>query len=132
MIQLFALYVVAHGHHSPGGGFQGGVILGASFILIGLAQNLDAAIQRFTEQRFIAVACIGILVYAGIGVVSQFLGRNFLDYGVLQKVLVTEDEAMARSHSILGVEIGVAFTVTAIMFAIYANLASKGELRKGL
>ena len=23
-IQLFALYVIAHGHHSPGGGFQGG------------------------------------------------------------------------------------------------------------
>jgi len=28
-IQLFALYVIAHGHHSPGGGIQGGVILGA-------------------------------------------------------------------------------------------------------
>ena len=30
---IFALYVIAHGHHSPGGGFQGGVILGASVIL---------------------------------------------------------------------------------------------------
>ena len=38
---------------------------------------------------------------------------------------------MARSHSMLGVEIGVAFTVTAIMFAIYANLASKGEMEHG-
>lgn len=132
VIQLFALYVVAHGHHSPGGGFQGGVILGASFILIGLAQNLDAAIERFTEQRFIAVACIGILIYAGFGVACQFLGRNFLDYGVLQKLFRTTDEGWARSHSMLGVEIGVAFTVTAIMFAIYANLASKGELKKGL
>ncbi|NVM57303.1 MAG: sodium:proton antiporter, partial [Desulfobacterales bacterium] len=33
-IQLFALYVIAHGHHSPGGGFQGGVILGASIMLL--------------------------------------------------------------------------------------------------
>ena len=32
-IQLFGLYVIAHGHHSPGGGFQGGVILGSSLIL---------------------------------------------------------------------------------------------------
>ena len=33
IMQLFALYVIAHGHHSPGGGFQGGVMFGASFIL---------------------------------------------------------------------------------------------------
>ncbi|MCK4691085.1 MAG: MnhB domain-containing protein [Desulfuromonadales bacterium] len=26
-IQLFGLYVIVHGHYSPGGGFQGGVIL---------------------------------------------------------------------------------------------------------
>jgi multicomponent Na+:H+ antiporter subunit B len=34
VIQIFALYVLAHGHVSPGGGFQGGVAMGASFILI--------------------------------------------------------------------------------------------------
>jgi hypothetical protein len=39
---------------------------------------------------------------------------------------------MAHSHSMLIVEIGVAFTVTSIMFAIYANLASRGRLRGGL
>jgi hypothetical protein len=38
----------------------------------------------------------------------------------------------ARSHSMLGVEIGVAFTVAAIMFSIYSNLASKGEMKEGL
>ncbi len=40
-VQLFALYVIAHGHHSPGGGFQGGVILGASIILLALSHNLQ-------------------------------------------------------------------------------------------
>jgi len=132
VIQIFALYVIAHGHYSPGGGFQGGVILGASFILIGLATNLQTELRKFSEKQFVNLACIGILIYAGFGVMCQFLGRHFLDYGVLQKVLFTKDEAMARSHSMLGVEIGVAFTVTAIMFAIYANLASKGELKDGL
>ncbi|MDF1811576.1 MAG: MnhB domain-containing protein [Verrucomicrobiales bacterium] len=132
VIQLFALYVVAHGHHSPGGGFQGGVILGASFILIGLAGNLETAMQRFSEKQFVSMACIGIFIYAGFGLLGQFLGGDFLEYGVLQKVLLTDGEPMARSHSMLGVEIGVALTVTAIMFAIYANLASKGELKNGL
>ena len=40
VIQIFALYVLAHGHVSPGGGFQGGVAMGASFILVALAWNL--------------------------------------------------------------------------------------------
>lgn len=33
-IMLFAIYVVIHGHDSPGGGFQGGAILAAIMILI--------------------------------------------------------------------------------------------------
>ena len=31
--QLFGLYVLAHGHESPGGGFQAGVILAAAYVL---------------------------------------------------------------------------------------------------
>lgn len=131
VIQLFALYVIAHGHHSPGGGFQGGVILGASFIIIALSDRLNAALRRFSEKSYITVAAIGIVIYAAFGVVAQILGANFLDYGSLDPLL-PEGREMARSHSMLGVEIGVAFTVTAIMFAIYANLSTRGELRNGL
>ena len=40
-IQIFALYVIAHGHHSPGGGFQGGVILGAALILFAISFTCD-------------------------------------------------------------------------------------------
>ena len=132
VIQLFALYVIAHGHHSPGGGFQGGVLFGASFILLALAQDLKSALQRLNETNYVRLACIGILIYAGFGVLSQILGKNFLDYSALQPVLFTDSVEMARSHSMLGVEIGVAFTVTAIMFAIYANLSSRGSLKNGL
>jgi len=132
VIQLFALYVVAHGHHSPGGGFQGGVILGASFIIIALAEHLNAALRRFSERSYVVIASIGILIYAAFGVFAQLLGGNFLDYGFLEPILFTDGPEMARSHSMLGVEIGVAFTVTAIMFAIYANLSSRGLLRDGL
>ena len=131
VIQLFALYVIAHGHHSPGGGFQGGVILGASFIIISLSDHLNAALRRFSEKSYVGVAAVGIVIYAAFGVVAQILGADFLDYGALDPIL-PEGREMARSHSMLGVEIGVAFTVTAIMFAMYANLSSRGQLRGGL
>ena len=132
VIQLFGLYVIAHGHYSPGGGFQGGVLLGASFILLALSSDLNSALKRFSEYNYFKLAAVGILIYAGFGLTSQFLGENFLDYGVLQPLLFTDGPEMARSHSMLGVEIGVAFTVMAIMFSIYANLASQGTLKDGL
>lgn len=131
-IQLFGLYVLAHGHHSPGGGFQAGVILGASFLLLAVARNLDASLTRFPESKFLALGATGVLIYAGIGLLCLLLGRTFLDYGALQNILPGVGPEMARSHGILGVEIGVAITVSSIMFAIYANLSTRGELKKGL
>jgi multicomponent Na+:H+ antiporter subunit B len=97
-----------------------------------LSSDLDAALRRLSEVNYLRLACVGILIYAGFGVLCQVLESNFLDYGVLQPILLTDGPEMARSHSMLGVEIGVAFTVTAIMFAIYANLSSRGTLRDGL
>jgi len=131
VIQLFAFYVLAHGHVSPGGGFQGGVVMGASFILIALAWDLDHALVRMSLPRCIAIAAAGIIIYAGIGFLSMFLGGEFLDYAELERVLPVSRE-MARYHAMLGVEIGVGFTVTSIMFALYANLSSEGRLKGGL
>ncbi len=131
VIQLFAFYVVAHGHHSPGGGFQGGVIFGASFILLAIVFDLPAALRRRSEMRTLMVANTGLLIYAGIGLLCLVAGGNFLDYGNLDAIL-PGSAIDARSHGILGVEIGVAFTVGAIIFVIYANLSSKGTLRESL
>jgi len=131
VMQLFALYVIAHGHHSPGGGFQGGVILGASFILLAIAYDLKIVLKRFKENSVLFFSALGVLLYAGIGVICLFLGRNFLAYAAWAKLLgITEVEA--HSHGMLGVEIGVAITVMAIMFSLYADLASSGDLDEGL
>ena len=131
VIQIFAFYVLAHGHVSPGGGFQGGVLMGASFILVALSWDLDKALARFSFNRCMTVAALGIFIYAGIGLLSMALGGEFLDYAELHKILPVSPE-MARYHAMLGVEIGVGFTVAAIMFALYANLSSGGRLRDGL
>jgi len=68
-IQLFALYVIAHGHHSPGGGFQGGVILGASIILLAIAYDMRTALSRMHEKVHALLCAFGVLIYAGTGTV---------------------------------------------------------------
>ena len=130
-IQLFGLYVIAHGHHSPGGGFQGGVILGASIILLAISYDLRTALRRIREKVDAILCAVGVFIYAGTGALCLLLGLNFLDYSALASVLHV-DPVTARSHGILIVEIGVGITVMATMIWIYKNLASTGKYDEGL
>ncbi|MFO7839185.1 MAG: Na(+)/H(+) antiporter subunit B [Desulfosalsimonadaceae bacterium] len=130
-LQLFALYVVFHGHHSPGGGFQGGVILGATLILLAIANDLRSTTKRIPERISAQLASAGVLVYAGTGALCLLLGANFLNYSALSRLIAT-NPVMARSHGILLVEIGVAIAVSAVMIWIYYNLVSAGRHDEGL
>lgn len=130
-LQLFALYVIFHGHHSPGGGFQGGVIFGATIILLALSRDLRTTIRHYTEKGSSVMASTGLFLYAGTGVLCMVLGAGFLDYGALSR-LFAFDPVMARSHGILLVEIGVGISVSSIMIWIYYNLASAGRHDEGL
>lgn len=130
-IQVFALYVIAHGHHSPGGGFQGGVILGASLILFAIGFNLRSAIRRMGEKLVVFLCAFGVFIYAGTGALCVALKKNYLDYSALARLLGT-DTVTARSHGILAVEIGVGMAVMATMILLYYNLASAGKHDEGL
>jgi len=125
-IQIFALYVIMHGHHSPGGGFQGGVILGASFILLVITQGLDRTRRRFSQKLDTIFCSIGLLIYSGIGILCLILGGNYLDYGKLNKILPVI-AAEARSLGILGIEIGVGIGVMAVMYSIFSDIVTGGE-----
>ena len=114
-IQLFGLYVIMHGHSSPGGGFQGGVILASSFILLAIAYGIDEVKRRFSLTALTTLISAGVLLYAGIGVLCLLLGANFLDYGILPV-------AEPRSIGMLGIEIGVGITVMAAMVSIFHDL----------
>ena len=128
-IQLYALYVIMHGHHSPGGGFQGGVILGASFILYLVTHGLEEAKTRMSEMKAGIFSSCGLLIYSGIGLLCLILGSNYLDYGKLSAVLKVIP-AQARSLGILGVEIGVGIAVMAVMFSVFFDIATGGELKE--
>lgn len=130
-IQIFALYVVAHGHHSPGGGFQGGVILGASFILLGVSTDLRTLCERFQEKALMLFLASGVLLYVTVGTLCMVYGGNFLDYAALAPLLRV-DPIMARSLGILFVETGVAMTVMATMILIYNYVSSRGVCERGL
>jgi multicomponent Na+:H+ antiporter subunit B len=72
------LYVVAHGAITPGGGFQGGVILAAAFALIYLAGSYRSYRNMTPHVGLDLVEGTGAGGYAVIGVISMLLGSAFL------------------------------------------------------
>lgn len=82
---LFGLYVVAHGHLSPGGGFQGGVVLATALLLVYLTGQFvrfeslspTALVESAEATGAAAYALMGV---GGLIVVGVFL-QNFLPLG---------------------------------------------------
>lgn len=119
---IFALYVLAHGHYSPGGGFQAGVILGAIFILASFSHGINVALRFFPERLQILCALMGVTIYFGTGLICLIHGGSFLDYGSLAGIIGMQTAAM-RSLAILIVETGVTMTVMSVMSLIFSRLA---------
>ncbi|TMQ86145.1 sodium:proton antiporter [Actinomadura soli] len=66
------VYIVAHGHQSPGGGFQGGVVLGTAIHLLYLAGDYPALrrlrpIPLFETAEAVAAAAFVVLALAAAG-----------------------------------------------------------------
>ena len=76
---LFGIYVVAHGHLSPGGGFQGGVVLATALLLVYLAGRF-VTYERLGPESYIEVAeGTAAAAYVGIGLAGLALGAAYLD-----------------------------------------------------
>ncbi|SET51163.1 DUF4040 domain-containing protein [Thalassotalea agarivorans] len=119
---LFALYVQFHGDYGPGGGFQAGVIAAAAIILYALVFGLPLATHVISPVVLKILAALGVLIYAGTGVASLFLGGNFLDYNVL-----ASDPIAGQHIGIILIELGVGITVFAVMLSIFYAFAEQSE-----
>lgn len=120
-IQLYGLYVIAHGELGPGGGFQGGVILGSSIILYSIVYGMDAGRKRISQKANDLLNSVGVLIYAAIGLLCVLAGGAYLEY----KVLPLSNPKLASHLGIYGIEIGVGITVAAVMMTIFFETARR-------
>ena len=119
-ILLFGFYVQMHGDYGPGGGFQAGVIVAAAFILYAIVFNVGRA-RRVAPMRALAgLSCLGLLLYAGVGVATMLYGGEFLEYGVL-----AHDGKHGNHTGIVIIEIGVGIAVAAVMLMIFFSFAGR-------
>jgi multicomponent Na+:H+ antiporter subunit B len=94
-ITIYGLYVIAHGHLTPGGGFQGGAIVASGCIMVLVAYgsewtmskieqkhlSIDQTLESIGAISFIVLALLGLVF--GVAFFNNFLaGTEFL-FGVI-------------------------------------------------
>jgi multicomponent Na+:H+ antiporter subunit B len=121
-IMLFGLYVQFHGDFGPGGGFQAGVIFASAFVIHTLLFGIRSTQKIAPEWILKIISSAGVLLYAGVGVVSMLAGGEYLNYNVL-----AADPITGQHIGIILVEFGVGLTVTAVIMLMFFTFAARGE-----
>jgi multisubunit Na+/H+ antiporter MnhB subunit len=78
MLFLFGCYVVLHGHLTPGGGFAGGVLIAAAFILVSLAFGSVENVEQHRYTFSSVFESLGGLGFLAIGLAGYVSGHEFL------------------------------------------------------
>jgi len=119
MTFLYGTYIVLHGHLTPGGGFAGGVMVCAAFILIVLARGSEEAVSESKKWRSSVAESLGIFAFwilAMIGLIGgAFFFYNFLTKGKPFHLLSAG--FMPLSNIAIGLEVASA------LFAVFITLA---------
>jgi multicomponent Na+:H+ antiporter subunit B len=117
LILLYGIYIVLHGHLSPGGGFAGGVIIALSFIHLMLAFGKEEALKIIPKPFIALLESFGAIFFLGIAVVGFLGGYFFYDWFNKGKPF-----ALVSGGTIILSNIGIALKVSLGLFGIFLVL----------
>jgi multisubunit Na+/H+ antiporter MnhB subunit len=92
MIFMYGIYIIVHGHLTPGGGFAGGIIIAGSMILVTLVYGGDfmKLIREEAGSTIIeSLATLMIIIIATSGFIfgTKIFFNNFLPKGVVGQLI---------------------------------------------
>jgi len=121
VIMLFGVYVMIYGHLSPGGGFQGGVIIASGVLLLLISdQNFEvphsviSLLETFAGISYVLIGLIGLLV------MDKFLG-NFLPHDISEMGMLFSGGIIPLVYIVVGIKVG------SEMSLIVQNLLKRSE-----
>jgi multicomponent Na+:H+ antiporter subunit B len=80
LILLYGVYILSHGHISPGGGFAGGVIVALSFIHLMLAFGRETALRKLSKNATSFFEGLGAILFLGIAILGFTGGYFFFNF----------------------------------------------------
>jgi multicomponent Na+:H+ antiporter subunit B len=123
-VLVLGIYLLAHGHLTPGGGFQGGVILAAALLLVFAAGQI-VALERVRPVDLVEVteaAAAGAYVLMAVGglVLATVAMENFLPFGT--RGMLLSGGFVPVLNAAVGVEVAAALTLLMTEFLDQALL----------
>ncbi|MDD5483306.1 MAG: MnhB domain-containing protein [Kiritimatiellae bacterium] len=136
-IFLFGVYLVLHGHETPGGGFAGGVVMACAFILLTLTEGQRVGLEILGKSFAAKLASFAALIFLAAAVAAACCPGVFLNElpaggrsGVMSffrvNVMFVYDFSLALVVSML---IYVVFSVTAAVH-VAINGGKRRMMRK--
>jgi len=138
-ILIYGLYVIAHGHLTPGGGFQGGAIVASALAMIIVAFGSKWVLDRIKEKNIsllesVGAICFILLAFFGLTYADPVFFKNFVvDNPYLFGQVVTDNAANINTAGVIPLmNFAVGLKVIAGLFVIvlvlaYASTAMEGK-----
>jgi multisubunit Na+/H+ antiporter MnhB subunit len=122
LVFLYGIYVIVHGHLTPGGGFAGGVIIAGAFILQILANGSD--FMKLTKEEMgstmyenLAIFVAVFLAVSGLLFGARIFFLNWLPKGTLGELL---SAGMLPLYNIfIGIEVAASILTIFLALVIF-------------
>lgn len=115
---LFGLYLVSYGDVSPGGGFQGGVVIASGVILLAIGRGATTAEARFPLRRLVLTEALSFALFVVVGLAGLIAGLGFLA-DVLGPAGPEPLLPQARFIFVLNVLVGLKVAAGAALICLY-------------
>jgi len=119
IILTLSFYLFFSGHNNPGGGFVGGLVLAAAFVLLCLAFDIET-VKEGIPVDFKLVAALGALIVVTTGLISVFINKPFLNqtFKIVELPFFGEIELATVTIFEAGVSLAVVGVVVTIILSI--------------
>lgn len=107
---VLGLYVILHGHLSPGGGFQGGVLIAGAVAILFLAYGKNTISKVFNADRMKLSENLGALGFVLVATLGLIYGGTFFNNYIAQS---GEPGQLYSSGTILWANFAVGYKVLA-------------------
>ncbi|MGM0432027.1 MAG: MnhB domain-containing protein [Spirochaetota bacterium] len=117
IVLLFGFYVMLFGHQSPGGGFQGGVVVASGIVFLALGNRVESSTKLTHGPILSRIEASAFLLLVLASVSGTFVGMGFFDNPFADMAAAPETYIIIL-NTIIGLKVG-----TGIGFMCIAMLA---------
>ena len=122
IIITLGLYVIFHGHLSPGGGFQGGVLIAGAFAIVFIGYGNKKINKEKNSKVFKILEDVGALGFIFLAFMGLFSGNNFFtntfNNGTAGKLFSSGSIFLMNSCVGFKVFAGIAFLLMVLLISL--------------